>query len=177
MKGIILNLLERVVVDAHGEDAWDDILDDAGADGAFTALGNYDDAEVHAVVRAVAHHQGTTVGEALRAFGRAAIPLLQDRYDSFFAPPDPVAFVLTLDAVIHAEVVKLYPGATPPRLEFDDIGPGTVTVRYRSQRAMSDLAVGFLEGAADHYGTTVDIDRTVNDEAGTDVTLRCTFGP
>lgn len=177
VKGIILNLLERVVSDRDGEDVWDDVLDDAGSDGAFTALGNYDDAEVLRLIQALARHRGTDAATVLRDFGRAAMPLLHQRYPDFFSPADPVGFVTSLDEVIHVEVVKLYEGASPPRLTFSDVGDGAVTIRYRSQRALSDLAIGFLHGAADHWSTTLDVERTIHDDAGTDVTLRCRFSP
>lgn len=177
MKGIILNLLEAVVTDAHGADMWDDLLDDTGLDGSFTALGNYPDADVVAVVGALADRTDQPVPQVLRGFGRAALPLLADRYPRFFEPEDPVSFVLTLDAIIHTEVAKLYPGATPPRLSFHDVGEREVTVRYQSARAMSDLAMGFLEGAAAFYGHEVDVTRSTLDEAGTQVDLHCLFQP
>ena len=38
MKGIVFNLLEQVVTDAHGVAAWEDLLDDAGVDGRPSRL-------------------------------------------------------------------------------------------------------------------------------------------
>ena len=38
MKGIVFNLLEEVVTEAYGADAWDSLLDAAGLDGAYTSL-------------------------------------------------------------------------------------------------------------------------------------------
>ncbi len=43
MKGIIFNLVEDVVTQENGPDAWDDLLDAAHVDGAYTAVGSYDD--------------------------------------------------------------------------------------------------------------------------------------
>ncbi len=45
IKGIIFSLLEEVVVNEHGENAWDDTLERAALDGAYTAVGNYPDSE------------------------------------------------------------------------------------------------------------------------------------
>lgn len=177
MKGIILNLLEQVVTEQHGAAVWDAMLLEVGLAGAYTALGNYDDAEVFALVGALAAHAGVGVPQALRGFGRAAIPMLASRYPSFFAPEDPVSFVLTLDSVIHTEVMKLYPGATPPRLSFSEVTEDAVVIRYRSARALSDLAIGFIEGTADHYGAAVTVERRPDDSAATEVTLGCRFTP
>ena len=52
MKGIILNLVEEAVVADHGEATWDEVLDRAGADGAYTSLGNYPDEELRRLVAA-----------------------------------------------------------------------------------------------------------------------------
>ncbi|MBN3851729.1 heme NO-binding protein, partial [Paraburkholderia sp. Ac-20342] len=37
MKGIVFNLLEELVRREHGEDAWDDLLDAAHVQGAYTS--------------------------------------------------------------------------------------------------------------------------------------------
>ncbi len=176
VKGIILNLLERVTVDAHGEQLWDELLDQTGLTGAYTALGNYEDAEVLALVAGLGELTGQDQPTLLRWFGREAIVPLRERYPAFFAPPDPVSFVLTLHDVIHSEVRKLYEGATPPVLTFHDVSQDTVTIEYRSARAMTDLAIGFLEGTAAHYGVTVEVRRTLLEPDGTHALLACTFG-
>lgn len=182
MKGIILNVLEELVVDAHGEAAWDELLRDAGVVGAYTAVGDYPDAEVAALVEALARRTGRDVPSALRWIGRGALPRLLARYPRFAGPADPVAFVLTLDAVIHDEVVKLHPRARPPALSFSDVSPAgalprTVTVTYRSDRALGDLAVGFLHGTADHYDHVLDLDVEPVGADGRHVRLRCRFSP
>ena len=59
MKGVIFNLLERVVTDEFGADTWDDLIDEAGVDGAYSSLGNYADAEVEALLGAAAAKSGS----------------------------------------------------------------------------------------------------------------------
>ena len=36
MKGIIFNLLEDVVINDHGQDTWDELLNATALDGAYT---------------------------------------------------------------------------------------------------------------------------------------------
>jgi hypothetical protein len=175
VKGIILNLLQSVVETEHGEQLWDDVLVETGVDGAFTSLGNYPDADVIALVDALAGRMGQTRELALQWFGRRAMPLLAARYPAFFAPDSAVDFVLSLDQIIHAEVVKLYPDAAPPALRFRDVADDRVTVEYRSARGLPDLAVGFLRGTADAYHRTLVVERTDLDDAGTHVLLDCRF--
>jgi hypothetical protein len=178
LKGIVFNLLEESVTASHGEDAWDALLDSTGLDGAYTALGNYEDAELLALVGEVCRHQGAPADEVLRAFGRRALPALAVRYPEFFTPHASVKpFLLTLDAVIHREVVKIYPGARPPRMWFEDPAPDALVLNYRSERRLCAFAEGMIEGAAEHYGQAVTLEHRGCMRDGADAcAILATFG-
>lgn len=156
MKGIIFNLAEEVVRNSHGEDAWDAVLDGAGLDGSWTSLGSYPDKDLAKVVGSAARWLGLSVEATLRVIGEGAVPLLAQRYPQFFRPHATTSsFVLTLNDVIHPEVRKLYPGATPPTFGFASLGQNDLSLSYSSARQLCALAVGFLHGAASHYGQSV----------------------
>lgn len=166
MKGIIFNLLETVVIDEHGEDAWDDLLDEAAVEGSYTALGNYPDAELLRLLALMPEAFGGDGDEQLRWFGRKAMPILAQRYAVFFEQPtDTRSFLLTLNNIIHAEVRKLYPDADVPTFDFDPIpgveppSPDSVVMGYQSTRHLCALAEGFIHGAADHYGEAASIEQ------------------
>jgi len=161
MKGIIFNLLEQLVDESYGENTWDDVLDAAEVDGAYTALGNYDDSEFLAVLGAVATKTSRSTQEALRWLGRGAIPLLAASYSSFFTGHRSLeTFLPTINDVIHAEVRKLYPGAETPWFEVnsDESGHG-VRLTYSSARQLCALAEGLVEGAAIQFGEAVAIEQ------------------
>lgn len=156
MKGIIFNLMEEVVTNSHGPDAWDSLLDTAKLDGAYTSLGNYADDSLQALVAAAAQSLGMTTFEVLRWFGHEAMPLLFMRYPGFFSPHKSTRpFVLTVNSMIHPEVRKIYPGAECPDFEFSDAPDGSLLMGYQSPRRLCALAQGFVEGAAAHYGEIV----------------------
>lgn len=158
MKGIILNLLTDVVSTQHGEDHWDDLLDDTGLVGAYTSLGNYSDAEMMLLVDAHATAMEVGRDDVLRGFGRAAIPALAQRYSIFFDPHrDTRSFLRTINNIIHAEVRKLYPGANPPDFDLADLPDGSFRMTYRSARRMCALAEGFIQGTADHFGERLEL--------------------
>ncbi len=157
MKGIVFNLLEEVVAARHGEAVWDDLLDAAGASGVYTSLGSYPDEELMRLVAAAASALGQSPQQVLQDFGRDAMPLLVQRYGVLFAShSDTRSFLLTLNAIIHAEVRKLYPGATPPDFGIDASDPALLRLTYRSERRLCALAEGFIEGAARQFGEQVD---------------------
>ena len=170
MKGIIFNLLEGVTTAQCGEDTWDDVLEQAAVEGAYTAIGSYPDGEFMALLASVPMAELDT-SERLRWFGRGAMPTLYGRYPMFFdAHSSTRPFLLTLNDVIHAEVRKLYPGATVPVFDFadDPADPDVLLLGYRSPRRLCMLAEGFVLGAADFFGEDVRISQDVCMLSGAD---------
>lgn len=160
MKGIVFNLLEGAVTSARGEDAWDDLLEAAGLDGAYTSLGNYPDHDLTDLVEAASVATGASQQATVRWFGREALPALAAAYPGFFDPHHDVrAFLYTLNDIIHPEVRKLYPGADVPTFGFSTAEDGTVTMRYGSPRQLCAFAEGLIEGAAAHFGQSVAIEQ------------------
>ena len=162
MKGIIFNLLEEVVSNHVSDDAWDDILLSAGAEGAYTSLGNYPDEEFAGLLGALAKKSGKTDRDVLKWFGHLSMPYLAQRYPEFFATHLGLrSFLLSLNDVIHAEVRKLYPGAEVPVFEFETpagaTAHDTLIIHYRSKRRLCQLAEGFIAGAADHFKEPVNV--------------------
>ena len=177
MKGIVFNLLESCVSAEHGEDTWDDMLEAASLEGAYTSLGSYDDLEAFALIAAASKLLNVPAEEVERWFGRAAMGLLSERYPEFFAPHSATcSFVLTLNEIIHPEVRKLYPGADVPDFEFDGQTAGRFSMRYRSKRQMCAFAEGLIAGAADRYGERAEIEHPSCMKRGDEAcTLLCSF--
>jgi hypothetical protein len=179
VKGIIFNLVEEVVRDRYGEDAWDDLLTAAGLDGAYTSLGSYPDEELFRLVAAASEHLGLPADAVVRTLGEAAIPLLADRYPGFFMGHSSTkSFLLTLNDIIHPEVRKLYPGAQVPTFGFEESADDMLVLRYHSERKLCALAEGFVLGAAAHYGERAQIEQSECMHRGdVDCLLLCTFSP
>jgi len=160
MKGIMFNLLEDVVTADRGEGAWDRVLVDAGAEGAYTSLGNYPDEEFMRLLAALSRRTGQSDRDVLKWYGQHAMPFLARRYPEFFEPHTGMrSFLLSLNDVIHAEVKKLYPGADVPMFQFEtpegDSGNDTLIIHYRSKRRLCSLAEGFIAGAMTRFGEEV----------------------
>ncbi len=179
MKGVIFNLAEQVVTDAYGADTWDALLDDARLDGVFTTLGSYPDEQLVALVSAASARLGAPPTDVVRVIGEGALPILAERYPAFFAPHTSTRpFLLTLNDIIHPEVLKLYPGADVPEFGFQQQGEDVLLLEYRSRRQLCSLAEGFIAGAASHYGQSVVIDQPSCMLQGADFCmLHCTFSP
>lgn len=156
MKGIVFNLLAEVVRQEYGEDVWDDLLEAAQLDGAYTSLGTYPDEDLMKLVTVASQALQTPPDAIVRWFGRSALPLLAKSYPEFFeAHKSTRSFLLTLNSVIHPEVRKLYPGADVPVFDYDASTEDDLVIGYVSRRKLCALAEGLIEGAADHYGEGV----------------------
>lgn len=158
MKGIVFNLLQEAVTCEHGEDTWDSLLDAAGLDGVYTALGTYPDGDVALLLKVAAETLGTTPDAVLRWFGRSALPILAQAYPKFFEEhASTYPFVMSLNDIIHPEVRKLYPGADVPTFDFEPRADGSLAIGYLSGRKLCSFAEGLIEGAAAHFGEVVTI--------------------
>jgi len=156
MKGVVFNLLERVVVNKYGEAVWDQLLDATKLSGVYTTLGSYPDGEIEQLVGAASAALNVPGPDVLRWFGREAMPLLALQYPVFFSPHQNAApFIMSVNAIIHPEVRKLYAGAGCPHFSFEKADDGSFLMGYNSPRKLCTLAQGFMEGAGDHYGNTV----------------------
>lgn len=160
MKGIVFNLLERVVVHEHGAAAWERLLETTGLEGVWTSLGSYPDDEFLALMLAIAADRDLEPDEVMTWFGAKSMPYFATRYPQLFDPhPNARSFVMTLNSMIHPEVRKLYPGATVPDFEFDASSPDVLLMGYSSPRRLCSFAEGLLTGAAQHFGQRVSIDQ------------------
>ena len=152
MKGVIFNLAEQVVCAEYGEDTWDDLLEAAGLDGAYSSLGSYDDADLAKLVCAASEALQLSPNDIVRWIGCKSLPRMASAYPHFFlAHSTTRSFVLALNDIIHPEVRKLYPGADVPVFDFDTASEDILVVGYHSHRKMCAFAQGLVEGAAEHY--------------------------
>lgn len=160
MKGIVFNLLEDVVSEQLGFDTWEFLLEKAGVDGVYSSLGNYPDEDMLALVSAAAHRLKISEGEVLRWFGEQAMPLLKKTYPELFEQFSTArTFILSVNTIIHPEVMKLYSGAHCPYFHFTEQPDGALEMRYQSSRQLLDLAHGFILGAADIWHENVSVER------------------
>jgi hypothetical protein len=160
MKGIVFNLLEECVRKAHGEDAWDSMLDAANVDGTYTSLATYPDATLYSLVGAASKALGLPPADIVRWFGREAAGVFAERYPEFFGGhKDTRSFLGTLNDIIHPEVRKLYPGADVPSFTYEDHPDGRLSMGYHSHRKLCSFAEGLIEGSAARFGEKATIEQ------------------
>jgi len=177
--GIIFNLLEEAVTRRFGAGAWSAMLATIDV-GGYLPFDRYPDDELFRLLAVLPVAPDMDVEERLRWFGRAAVPLLADRYPLIFAPHQSAeSFLLTLNAILHPGGAPADVEAGPLDLEVLEVDPpGGLVLGYRSARRLCALAEGFVTGTADYFGEQVLIQQPRCMLHGEErCALVCTFAP
>lgn len=156
MTGIIFNLLEEAVARRFGAEAWQRMLAHVGS-GGYLPFDRYPDNELFALLEALPVGDEMSSPDRLRWFGRAAVPLLAERYPMIFRPHRSAeSFLLTLNEILHPGGPPAGATGGPLDLEVLESDPGAeLVLGYRSTRRLCALAEGFVTGAADYFGEAV----------------------
>jgi predicted hydrocarbon binding protein len=160
--GIVLMELNKHVEQAYGSSTWSALLLAAGLRGRmYTAMGEYPDEEVLAIVAAASQATGRTADEVLEGFGRFLVPDLVETYRFLVQPGwDALDLIENTEKTIHT-VVRTRDGATPPVLEVTRRGSDALSLRYTSARRLCALAKGIAKGVGDFYRTPLEVAETV----------------
>lgn len=177
MKGIVFTEFMQMVEEQFGVVIADHLIESTrpASGGAYTLVGNYPSSEMHAMVAELSRSTGIKTRELLRAYGRYLFPRLANKYPGILQHvADPFDMIVHLEEIVHVEVKKLYADARPPMFKGRWIGDNEIEVIYHSSRSMGDVAVGLIEGCADHYGQTFQVMATPLNEEGTVVQINIT---
>ena len=178
MKGVIFTEFIDLVEQLYGLETVDAILIDADLPngGAFTRVGTYDHTHIVTLVTLLSDRVGTPVPDLLKAYGEHLFARLASGHPAITAFADDLfGFLKGIDGIIHVEVRKLYPKAELPSIQCADIDPQTLSLRYRSDRGLADVAEGLILGCARSFETEVTVERRdESDGAGRDVLFTIT---
>lgn len=158
--GLIFTATRDAITARHGEDFWDDLLDDCQLDGAYTSLGKYEHEELHQIAAAAAQRLDTSTADVLRVVGVAAFAALYSKVaDRAGQYKDSRSFFEAIEKHIHVEARRIYPDSQPPKFEVvrqDDM----IELTYRSHRRLCHLAEGLALGLLQHFDDEGDVTQT-----------------
>lgn len=139
-------------------------------EGAYHSVAYYDHMQLVNLV--IALHKETQIpsSDLLLTYGRYLFSKLAGLHPSLVENVhDSLTLLENIEGLIHAEVKKLYPDANPPKFDCRRLDLDILHMTYRSHRSMGDVAEGLMQGCADHFGETIQIQRTNSDEDGTTI--------
>jgi hypothetical protein len=173
MKGMVFTEFLEMVEDKFGFDVADDIIDASkdklSTQGAYTAVGTYPHSEMIALVTNLSMATQIPMPKLVHVFGEYLLNQFAKHYSEFFqSANNAFDFLKSIDNHIHVEVLKLYPDAELPRFSCfhpnDD--KNRLTMIYTSERAMSDLASGLIEGAIKYFNENISYEKELMEEDG-----------
>jgi hypothetical protein len=170
MLGRIFTEFFTLVETEFGDDMLDVIIEDAELpnEGAYTAVGNYDDLELIRLVTALSERTHLDVPDLVKVFGTFIFERLILIYPKFTENMnDSFTFLSSIDNVIHVEVKKLYPNASLPKFHtyFQD---DTLVMIYQSAKNLPDLAEGLIIGAGKYFNESLIIQRQLLEDGSTE---------
>ena len=159
MKGIVFTEFLELVENEFGLEVVQQIIDECelDTDGIYTSVGTYSHKDMFKMVGKLSEIKGVPVPALLTVFGEYFFTTLKDKYPVFVEKPDLFSFLNSIDQYIHPEVLKLYPDAELPRFDAEIKSDNEMMLNYMSSRKMSDLAIGLIKGAANHFEEDVDV--------------------
>ncbi len=161
MKGIVFTEFLEMVENQHGYELVDTIIEesDLPSKGIYTAVGTYPHQEMVQLLMSLSSKTSTPVPNLLRSFGHYLFNTFLKSYPGFFeSAPTGFHFLESIENHIHVEVKKLYPDAQLPNFETQRLDHNTLEMIYKSDRHMSDFALGLIEKTMEHYQETANIE-------------------
>ncbi len=172
MKGIVFTEFLSMVEQKFGYETVDKIITESKVpnDGAYSAVGTYDHNELVSMVVALHKSSGIPIPDLIKVYGNYFFSVLRDNYGVFLNRVDNLFdFFDSIHDHIHVEVKKLYPDAELPAFDIESATDNQMVMIYKSQRKLSDFALGLMEEAAKHYNEEVSIEKSFMDEEGSEV--------
>jgi len=149
-----------MVCEQFDMDTWDDILELAKprSGGGYTSVGNYPVEELHGLVKAMSDILKTNKEILYSSFGEYLAGVFVKKFPDFFTESTSTfELLMNVDQYIHAEVRKLYPDASLPKLDGVMSNKREMTLEYESKNSLSHFAVGLIYGVARYYKEKVSV--------------------
>lgn len=170
MKGMVFTTFLEMVEEKFSLELADKIIaaSNVPSGGAYTSLGTYSHQEIISLVNQLSKETGIDVSVLVKAFGEYLFTQLAAGHPQLVNTNEPVFdFLSHVDTYIHVEVRKLYPDAELPTFTYETPAPNVLVMIYRSSRPFADLAEGLINGAVQHFGEPIALERVdLVDEQG-----------
>ena len=169
MKGEIFRIFESFIIERWSESVFEKIYanskEELTTKVPFVGPGTYPDQDFFTLVRHALPQLGVDGQSAVRAFGRFLFPQLLKRLPpTLVTATHPRDLLKSLDSVVHVEVRKIYPDATPPRFSYVEPSDNRLMLRYQSKRRLYDLVDGLLDALGAHFNVPMTWKRTIMED-------------
>lgn len=162
MYGMVNRALQELIVQEHGEAAWQQIKSQAGVSlEEFSSMASYDDKITYDLAIAASAVLEAPLDQLLDAFGRFWVQFAQRSSYAILleqAGKD-LHEILPMLNELHTRLALSFPELQPPSFEVLEDTPEQILLRYETFRpALAPFVVGLLHGLAEMVRTPIEVD-------------------
>ena len=172
MKGIVFTEFLDLVEDKFGLEVLDKIITQSNLEsgGVYTSVGTYKFSEMLQLLQHLSDHTDISIDDLLLVYAEHFFSVLEDSYPGLLATyEDPIEMLSSIENHIHVEVRKIYPDAELPKFEVIEKTKDSLTMIYKSSRAMHHFGLGLMNKTFEHFNSTATIVLEKLKEDGTEV--------
>ena len=172
MKGIVFTEFLELVEDKFGLEMVDKIItkSDLESNGIYTSVGTYSFSEMLQLLQHLSANTGIDIDTLLLVYAEHFFSVIENSYPGLLATyKDPIEMISSIENHIHVEVRKIYPDAELPVFIVEGKTENSLTMIYKSSRAMHHFGLGLMNKTFEHFNATATITLEKIKEDGTEV--------
>ena len=172
MKGIVFTEFLELVEHKFGLEMVDTIINssDLESNGIYTAVGTYRFSEMLQLLQHLSKNTNISIDNLLLVYAEHFFSVLEESYPGLLATyNDPIELLSSIENHIHVEVRKIYPDAELPLFIVEEKTENSLTMIYKSSRAMHHFGLGLMNKTFEHFNATATIKLEKIKEDGTEV--------
>ena len=172
MKGIVFTEFLDLVEEKFGLEMVDKIIykSELASEGIYTSVGTYIFSEMLQLVTNLSDNTGISTDDLLLVYAEHFFGMIERSYPGLLATyNDPIEMLASIENHIHVEVQKIYPEAELPTFIVEQKTENSLTMVYKSSRAMHHFGLGLMNKTFEHFNTEASIVLEKIKEDGTEV--------
>tara|TARA_R110002126_G_scaffold142546_5_gene288450 strand:+ start:7115 stop:7654 length:540 start_codon:yes stop_codon:yes gene_type:complete len=172
MKGIVFTEFLELVEDKFGMEMLDEIITASNleSDGVYTSIGTYKFSEMLQLLQNLSKNTGISIDNLLLVYAEHFFGVIEESYPGLLATyKDPIEMLSSIENHIHIEVRKIYPDAELPTFIVEHKTENSLTMVYKSSRAMHHFGLGLMNKTFEHFNSKAEIILEKIKEDGTEV--------
>ncbi|PQJ72595.1 heme NO-binding domain-containing protein [Polaribacter butkevichii] len=172
MKGIVFTEFLDLVEEKFGLEMVDKIIyqSELASEGIYTSVGTYSFSEMLQLVTNLSDNTGISTDNLLLVYAEHFFGMIERSYPGLLATyKDPIEMLASIENHIHVEVQKIYPEAELPTFVVEEKTENSLTMVYKSSRAMHHFGLGLMNKTFEHFNTEASIVLEKIKEDGTEV--------
>lgn len=172
MKGIVFTELLELIENKFGLEMVDDIIEQSKLDsgGIYTSIGTYSFSEMLSILNNLSANTGISIDDLLLVYAEHFFSVIERDYSGMLKMyKDPIEMLSSIENHIHVEVRKIYHDAELPTFEIIEKTEDSLTMIYKSSRAMHHFGLGLMNKTFAYFNSTASIVLEKIKEDGTEV--------